>query len=83
LRGFCGRHPCIEWGAALTILIGALAISGYGLLVLVHAFFVEPDAQSGLVFIFLPFWQLAGALLLYPVALYAGRIHRRTHTTSA
>jgi hypothetical protein len=36
--------------------------------VLLSAFFLHPDAQSGLVFLFLPLWQ---AVLFLPVLLVA------------
>jgi len=53
----------------LAIVAGAsLLLGGFAAWVLVSAFFLHPDAQSGLVLLFLPFWQ---AVLFLPVLLIA------------
>jgi hypothetical protein len=48
----------------LTAFIGSMLVVGLGVLLLVDGFFVHPDAQSSLVFIVLPFCQLAGVVVL-------------------
>ena len=49
--------------AALLLLV-ATVVAAFGLAVYVQAFlFSTPDAQAGLVFIFVPLWQAAGVML--------------------
>lgn len=54
--------------AHLTGLIGSLLVVAGGVGVWVDAFFVRPDAQSGFVFLTLPFVQLCVALILIGLA---------------
>ena len=48
----------------------AIAVSVFGMAMIVDALYVHPDAQGGLVFIVAPLWQWAGILLggLYRLA---------------
>lgn len=66
-RASDGREGLV-WLAASVLLTGASAALLY------DAFLARPDAQSGLVFLFLPLWQLVG---LAPFALAARSLARR------
>lgn len=44
----------------LILLIGSVLITVLGLFVLYDGFFIHPDAQSGLLFIFIPVYQWIG-----------------------
>lgn len=57
----------------LTAFIGSMLVVLLGVLLLVDGFFVHPDAQSGLVFIVLPFCQLAGIAVLILITRRVGR----------
>ncbi len=46
-----------------TVLLTAALISGFAIYCLVNAFFLNPDPQSGIVFIFLPLYQIAAAII--------------------
>lgn len=67
------------WPAVL--VISALLVLSFGLYFFWLGFFAHPDPQSGLLFIFLPFYQLAfvGALFFVGVLLRGGsqRPHQR------
>ena len=55
------RHP--SGRGSISVLCAAAAIlSGSSIGLLYLAFVAQPDAQSGLVFIFLPVWQSLGLL---------------------
>jgi hypothetical protein len=54
---------------ALTVLVGSLFVVGLGAAFYIDAFFIHPDAQSGLVILFAPIYQLAAAT---PLALLCG-----------
>lgn len=66
-RVSAGREGLV-WLAASALLTGMSAALLY------DAFVARPDAQSGLVFVFLPLWQLVG---LAPVAPVARSLARR------
>jgi len=49
--------------AVLVAFATTIAVSGFALYIYTVAFFVKPDAQSGLVFLFIPLWQWIAALV--------------------
>jgi hypothetical protein len=61
----------------MVLLVGAIALLLVNTAVLYWAFVAEPDPQSGLIFIFLPLYELVGLL---PFVVFAVRIHRRART---
>ncbi len=46
--------------ARAVVIVAAALLSGLAFAALYATFVVEPDAQGGLVFLFLPVWQLIG-----------------------
>lgn len=62
LIGLVLRKPWACTEASLVAFATTLAISGLALYTYTVAFFVKPDPQSGLVFLFMPLWQWAGVL---------------------
>jgi hypothetical protein len=61
--------------ASLRVLLAAaLLLTGASSLLLYQAFVVDLDPQSGIVFVFLPVWQLVG---LAPFLLLAGWLRSR------
>ena len=54
---------------AILLAAGSLGVVGFGLFVYVYAFLIELDAQSALVFIFVPLYQWAGVLVTAAVAV--------------
>ena len=62
---------------AVMVALLAIAVSVFGMAMLVDAFYVHPDAQAGLVFLVAPLWQWGGILLggIYRLAarIVAGR----------
>jgi hypothetical protein len=69
----CGLLANRTKGQALTALIGSALVVCLGVLLLVDGFFIHPDAQSALVFIVLPFYQLAGVVVLILIIRRMGR----------
>jgi hypothetical protein len=69
------RRPWKSTEAVLVAFATTIAVSGFALYIYTVAFFVKPDAQSGLVFLFIPLWQWIGALVGLGVAWL---IERRT-----
>jgi hypothetical protein len=64
----------------LAIVAAAAALLACGTAVLLyHAFVIAPDAQSGLLFLFLPLWQALG---LAPFGVFALRVARREAASS-
>ncbi len=55
----------------IALLLTALAITGGGLYILVQAFVIHLDAQSGIVFIFLPLCQWVAVGIGFAIALVA------------
>lgn len=64
-----------QGGAAAVLALAALLLAGSSALLLWLAFVAEPDPQSGLVFVVLPFWQLAAAVPLGLLARWLARRH--------
>jgi len=58
---------------SFVLLIGAITITGFGLYAYVWGFFVESDAQSGLLFVFVPMPQGIAVPFIALVASLAGR----------
>ncbi len=56
------RRPWASTEAILVAFATTVAISGLALYIYVVAFFVKPDPQGGLVLLFIPLWQWAGAM---------------------
>lgn len=71
-------RPWRSTEAALVAFATTVAASGFALYVYIVAFLVHPDAQGGLVFLFIPLWQWIGALLGLGVAWLVERRPRRT-----
>ena len=63
----------------VALLAGSAIIGFFALYVLVVAFVISPDAQSALVFLFLPFWQL---VFSSPFSLVALLLRRQTSAGS-
>ncbi|MDH4030083.1 MAG: hypothetical protein OEU49_04465 [Chromatiales bacterium] len=55
------------------VFLSALAVSGFSALMLYQAFIAHPDAQSGIVLLFIPFYQVLGLLPLLWVARVLAR----------
>jgi hypothetical protein len=54
-----------RWGSTEAVLVAfatTIAVCGFALYIYIITFFVKPDAQGGLVFLFVPLWQWIGAL---------------------
>lgn len=66
------RGPATRASSAV-VLLSALAVSGFGALMLYEAFIAHPDAQSGIVLIFIPFYQVLGLLPLLWIARWLAR----------
>jgi hypothetical protein len=62
------RRPWMSTEAVLVAFATTIAASGFALYIYTVAFFVKPDAQGGLVFLFIPLWQWMGALVGLGVA---------------
>ncbi|MBW2281954.1 MAG: hypothetical protein JRG82_14545 [Deltaproteobacteria bacterium] len=60
-------------GATL-LLVGAVLLTSASTFLLYQAFVAEPDAQSGIVFVFLPVWQI---LAMLPFVLGAQSLRSR------
>lgn len=61
---FLIRHGRTNRLKSLTLLLLGLALSALALFVYVDALFVHPDPQSGLVFLFVPLYQLVGSAII-------------------
>ena len=68
-----------SWGPAHVVHVTTMFAVGLGSFFYVYAFFLRPDPQSPLVFLFVPFYQIGAALALYLIALISWMIHRRTN----
>lgn len=62
------RKPWTGTEASLVAFATTLGVSGLALYVYSVAFFVKPDPQSGLVFLFIPLWQWVGVVVGLGVA---------------
>ena len=54
--------------AALTLIVGGVGIAG-----MVDVLYFHPDAQGGLVFVFLPLYQIAFLLIVTPLIYFLTR----------
>lgn len=68
------RRPRASQGAALTLFLATLLLAAFAFPIYIQGFFVKPDAQGGLLFIFIPVWQWAG---LVPAFLLAAVLESR------
>jgi len=75
LRGSARGGP-----AASLLLVAAILLTGVSTFLLYQAFIAEPDAQSGIVFVFLPIWQIVAML---PFILGAQSLRRRAARMAA
>lgn len=55
------RRPRDCPGAAITLFVTTLAVALFAVVVYADTVFFHPDAQGGLVFLFIPLWQWVGA----------------------
>jgi predicted permease len=62
LAGF-GRMNRESSPSLVVVLVTMLAITGASLYMLFRAFVTHPDAQSGLIFVFLPFYQIIASII--------------------
>ena len=62
--------------ASLVSLIGVCALAGFGLYAYLDGFFVHLDAQNGLLFVFIPFLQWVGCVLVGAICLVAFKLQR-------
>ena len=65
---------------ACMVLVGGLAIITFAGFVYHNGFFVHPDAQSGILFVFVPVYQWVGVAvalaIAYGLGCFAGRTER-------
>jgi uncharacterized membrane protein len=54
--------------ASLVVLIGSLACLGLTTFVYANGFILNPDPQSGLLFLIVPYYQLLGSGILFGIA---------------
>jgi hypothetical protein len=56
----------------IAILVSTIIVCGFGIVILIDAFFIHIDAQSGLIFLFLPIIQSIVAIIggMVGIALY-------------
>ena len=71
--GAAARHYPASRGSLVTLAFAAALLSGFGTVVLYIAFVAQPDAQSGIVLVVLPLWQLVGLLPFLLLSRYLGR----------
>ena len=62
------RKPWSSTDAMLVAFATTVAVAGLALYTYLVAFFVKPDPQGGLVFLFVPLWQWVGTLVGLGVA---------------
>ncbi len=65
------------------ILLSALGIVGLGVYIYIDAFFIHIDPQSGLVFIFVPLYQLILAGIIFAIARLSSPSINSGHETKA
>ena len=63
------RKPRASFAAVLVLFVVLLALAILGFWIYIDGFFFHADAQSGLLFIFVPMWQWAGLLPALVAAL--------------
>lgn len=71
------RRPLSQLPAAIALLVGALLCVGIGLGIYVDGFLLDdpPDAQVGLLFLFIPPWQILLAVISWATSLALERRH--------
>jgi ABC-type Fe3+-siderophore transport system permease subunit len=57
-------------GPRIVLLVAAIALTVFSAIVMYGAFIAHPDPQSGLVFIFIPLYQLLGLVPFFILARY-------------
>ncbi len=67
------RKPRGSTAASVVRLVATLVITAFGLSTLHHGFFVKPDPQSGLLFIFVPLYQWAAFVVAFLMAYLLDR----------
>jgi hypothetical protein len=65
-------------GPCVVLLVAAITLTVFSALVLYGAFIAHPDPQSGLVFIFIPLYQLLGLVPFFILARYLAKRSGRT-----
>lgn len=70
-------------GPAALVLGASVAVSAFGLWIYYQGFYVSPDPQSGLLVLFIPFWQWLGAGLAVTVAAIWSAAQRRAASPPA
>ncbi len=66
------RHPSNR-GSLSLLSVAAALLSGLSIVLLYLAFVAQPDAQSGLVLLFLPLWQSFGLLPFLAASRFLAR----------
>jgi len=74
ITGLAVRRSAASRASQVVLLLTAIALTGFGCSMLYTAFVTHIDAQSGIVFVFLPVYQLMG---LVPLLLIAQHLARR------
>ncbi len=59
----------------IALLVAAVIAGAFGVGVIIDAFYFHIDAQSGLVFIFIPLWQLIFLVAISPLLLLFKKAH--------
>jgi len=69
------RRSLSQMAAAIALLLGALLCIGIGLGIYIDGFLLAnpPDAQVGLLFLFIPPWQILLAIITWVVSLWLER----------
>lgn len=70
-------------GPAALVLGASVAIGAFGLWIYYQGFYVAPDPQSGLLFLFIPFWQWIGAGTAVTAAAIWSAAHQRADAPPA
>lgn len=73
---FLGRSGQTTRGQSIVYILGSLAVATLGLAIYYDGFFVNSDAQSGLLFIFVPIVQWMSCAMIFLLALFVERISR-------
>jgi hypothetical protein len=67
------RRRMAQPGPRVVLLVAAIALTVFSAIVLYGAFIAHPDPQSGLVFIFIPLYQLLGLVPFFILARYLAK----------
>lgn len=68
------RRAFRDGKALFLFLVGACAIAVFGVYAYFDVAFIHPDAQGGLVFVFMPIYQWLAIVVLVPVCLVTKRL---------